>query len=218
MVSFDTLELLLERKDQVFICIPAGSEGQDKRLKAPISHEVTEALTSYEIKQLEDMIGYQEQLFDLFRSYGSVRLFCDANSGDSAYYIAHPDEWGELYQDFKVWLEELEDSEYNELVPSWVGDAVVIGEIPSSGNCILFLTKGSGKGKVFEFEHDGFQFIEVGKNLVTFVDHISTVTEELISNIQSHTRISDGETKTQWVPVGYKGVDKNGLEVACGED
>lgn len=216
-MSFDTLEQLLESRDQFFTCVPAGNDRKDKCLKAPISHEVTNALTSDEIKQLEDVIGYHDQLFELFRSYGSVRLFCDANSGDSAYYIAHPDEWEELYQDFRIWLEELDGSEYEELVPSWIGDAVVLGEIPSSGNYFLFLTKGIGKGKVFEFEHDGFQFIEVSKDVVTFVDRIATVTEELIENLQSHTRFSDGETKIQWIPIRYEGIDKNGLKVVCGE-
>lgn len=60
----------------------------------------------------------------------------------------------------------------NVLLPEWLGDAVVLGEIPSSGNCFLYVYKGEQQGKVFEFEHDGFEFIEAGKDIATFLDYI----------------------------------------------
>ncbi len=204
-MGLNKLEELLERKNQRFICIPAGAQsGEHTTFTAYITHEVSPPLASKQLKELEEKIGYHDQLFKLLSMYGSVRLFCDSLSDNSAYYLAHPDEWSDLYQNFNMWLENLDENERKDFLPGWIENALVIGEIPSSGNYYLFPLSGDERGKVFEFEHDGFEFIEEGKDLYRFIDKISTVNESLINNILSHTRYSDGKTDTQWLAQRYE--------------
>ena len=68
----------------------------------------------------------------------------------------------------------------------------------------MYVTKGDNKGKVFQFEHDGFEFVEMGKDLYSFIDKIATVTEELVDDILGHTRYSDGKTDVQWLAQMYE--------------
>lgn len=203
-MGLDALNKLLSRKDQKFICYPAGTQ-QDRHSKfeALITHEVSGPLDNTQLNDLEQKIGFHDQLFDLLSVYGSVRLYCDTLSESSAYYLVHPSEWDELNSDFNAWLDSLDEKERNELLPEWLDDAIVIGEVPSSGNYFLFPTQGSEKGKVFEFDHDGFEFLEKGKDLNSFMDKICSITEELLSDIRSHTRYSDGKTDTQWLVQEY---------------
>ena len=202
-MEFKALNQLVTSKNQRFLCIPAG-DSADTEFLAHITHEVTEALSNEDIEQLKQEIGVQEQLFKLLSTYGSVRLYCDTLSDDSAFYIAHPSEWQSLESDFRLWINDLDDQDKEELLPEWLDGAIVFGEIPSSGNYFIYLIKGEHQGKVFEFEHDGFEFLEAGKNIIDFLEYICSPTEKLIQNIQSHTRYSDGKTDTQWLAQSYK--------------
>ncbi len=201
-MEFKVLNQLIANKNQHFHCTPAGKSDENAFI-AQITHQVTDALSNSDIKRLEQEIGVQEQLFNLLSIYGSVRLYCDTLSDDSAFYIAHPSEWQSLENDFNLWINDLDDQEKEELLPDWLDDAIVFGEIPSSGNYFLYLIKGEHQGKVFEFEHDGFEFIEIGKSIIDFLEYICSPTEKLIQNIHSHTRYSDGKTDIQWLAQAY---------------
>lgn len=74
--------------------------------------------------------------------------------------------------------------------------------MPGAGNYLIVPIEGKEKGKVFEC--DGFEFIEVGENLGSFISHISNPTLDLVLNIASHTRFFDGKTDTQWLPKRYE--------------
>lgn len=203
-MGIEALKKLLGRKGQQFLCVPAGYSNGKEAFVANIEHEVAPPLTSDQLKVIENQIGYHDQLFSFLSLYGSIRLYCDTLSNASAFYLAHPGEWGDLQDDFHIWLDTIDDNEKSSLFPCWLEDSIVVGEIPSSGNYFLFLFRGSEKGKVFEFEHDGFEFIERGRCLYEFLEKISTVTESLLIDIQSHTRYSDGLTHTQWLPQEYR--------------
>jgi hypothetical protein len=199
----DSLQTLLSRKNQRFTCTPAGRKNDNTTFTAQITHEVTGGLPQEDIDALEQQIGHQDRLFSVLSGFGSIRLYCDTLSDGSAFYLAHPSEWENLENDFRMWLDDLDDDERAELLPDWLDDAIVIGEIPSSGNYFLFPVTGEHQGKIFEFEHDGFEFIEVGADLYSFLDYLCTVTDRLIANIRSHTRYSDGKTDIQWLANSY---------------
>jgi len=203
-MSLESLKILLNRRRQRFVCTPAGVDTDNKNdFTALITHKVTPPIEASRLKQLEKEIGCHDQLFELLSTYGSIRLYCDTLSEDSAFYVAHPDEWQELQEDFSIWLDDLDDDEEEDLLPDWIDNVIVIGEIPSSGSYYLLPTVGAEKGKVYEFEHDGFEFIKVGEDIFSFVDKICTVTDDLIGNILSHTRYSDGKTDIQWLAQKY---------------
>jgi hypothetical protein len=110
----------------------------------------------------------------------------------------------ELRELFEPWITDLPEDEVDELLPEWIKDCVVIGEVPNSGNYFLVPLSGAERGKVFEFEHDGFEFIESGSDLADFLSRKSTVTHELLQEILTHTRYSDGESDTQWLCESYQ--------------
>jgi hypothetical protein len=160
------------------------------------------------LAQLRAQIGDLPEVLEFYRKYGTVRLYCDTISSDvighaSAYYIAPPETWPELREGFEPWLEDLSGDERDELLPKWIDNYVVIGEVPNSGNYFLVPLEGEERGKVYEFEHDGFEFIEGGKNLAEFLTSKSTVTEELLQEILTHTRYCDGKSDTQWLCESY---------------
>ena len=66
------------------------------------------------------------------------------------------------------------------------GVAVVIGEVPQSGNYYLYVTKGDNQGKVFQFEHDGFEFIEMGNDLKYIQQTMGHSKIEITLNIYGH--------------------------------
>jgi len=197
------LEALLKREEQRFDCVPAGPIRSQGRFVANIYHETTSPLTHDELTELEAHIGLQKQLFEMLSIYGSIRLYCDALSESSAYYLAHPTEWERLGKEFNIWVNDLTECERDSLLPSWLDDAVVIGEVPASGNFFFYLLGGESQGQVFGFDHDGFEFVLEGVDLFGFLTKISTVTEALLADIQSHTRYSDGVTDIQWLPIDY---------------
>ena len=80
----------------------------------------------------------------------------------------------------------------------------VIGEVPNSGNYFMVPLCGEDIGKVFEFEHDGFEFIEAGTSFSDFLNGKSVVTDELLQEILGHTRYSDGVSDTQWLCESYQ--------------
>jgi len=67
---------------------------------------------------------------------GSLRLYSEPVSGESAFYIGAPPQWQHLDEDLRCW-EGLSEQEEEEPLPSWVDDCVVFGEIPGSGNYLM---------------------------------------------------------------------------------
>lgn len=108
-------------------------------------------------------------LSDFYCTFGELTLYLEEQSGDAAYFLASPSQWQELESDFRPWLEGIGQEETDEYLPDWTSDCIVIGEIPRSGNYLLVPTAGPEAGKVIEFEHDGFEFIELGTSLADFV-------------------------------------------------
>jgi hypothetical protein len=203
---FKQFEALLQRKNQRFVCTDNfwPRPGPDY-FTASIEHEVGHPLDDATLCRVAAQVGNLPELIEFYRRYGFARLFRDTKYTDligyaSAFYIAPPDAWPDLRISFTDWLDGLEEEEW---LPSWLDNYVVIGEIPKSGNSFLLPLAGPEHGKVYEFEHDGMEFIKRGKNLADFLNSISTVTDDLLAKIRGHTRYSDGKTDTQWMCIEY---------------
>lgn len=211
MTRFAELEALLARSNQRFICRDLGwpQPGPD-RFVARITHEVTPALSAEELDELRRQVPEVPQLAELYARHGSIRLYCDTTfhepwgSYSSAFYIAHPDEWADLAVGFGDWLADLDEKERAERLPSWIDACLVIGEIPSSGNYFLVPLEGPDTGGVFEFEHDGFEFIRQGDSIAGFIARLSTVSDALLHDIACHTRYFDGKSDMQWLVERYE--------------
>ncbi len=198
------LVALLNRENQRFECVSPGSfETGSDRFTACVKHIVEPPALGAGSVALMRRIRAIPQLVELYETYGSVRLYCDTIGDDSAFYLAPIEQWPYLKEGFSLWLEGLTDSEKEELLPEWITSYVVFGEIPQSGNYFLMPMAGEKIGQVFEFGHDGFEFIKRGRDVDEFLGYISTVNDALIEDILTYTRYSDGISDIQWLASKY---------------
>ena len=173
----------------VFHCVPRGSiEG--KRL-VNFSHH-------YESPEPQTDVPDMGMLKEYYSIFGNLWLYHHEDSGEAAFFIATPKHWEELREYFWGWIEIVDDEERNEIVPSWVEDSITIGEIPSSGNYLLVPTTGEKAGYVFEFEHDGFKFIELGSSLINFIDKVLSPDSSALKAMASHMTFFEENSDIQW--------------------
>lgn len=139
-------------------------------------------------------------LRDFYATFAQLTLFLDDETGDAAYFIASPSQWPELDGNFRPWMENIGEDEADEYCPAWVSECLVIGEVPRSGNYLLVPTTGAEAGKVYEFEHDGFEFIELGLSLPDFVASTLDLDTRRLTAIASHVRfIRPNESRQWWI-------------------
>ncbi|PZV02871.1 MAG: hypothetical protein DCF32_14600 [Leptolyngbya sp.] len=148
------------------------------------------------------------EVLEFYRRWGSARLYCDTVYNEpigyaAAFFIAAPASWPVLREGFEDWLDDLDEDERAELLPEWCDRCVAIGEIPNSGNYFLLPIEGNERGKVFMFDHDGFEFTERGQNFEEFIKTLCTVNDALLQEIRGHTRYSNGKTAVQWLCQQY---------------
>jgi len=120
-------------------------------------------------------------------------------SGDAAVYIARRDQWDELEQEFRAWLDGLSSEEIAEFVPEWTQQCVVVGEVPSSGNYFMVPLAGSEAGCIYEFEHDGFEFIRHASDIESFVFGLLDPDSAKLTEMASHMSFVEQENwSEQW--------------------
>lgn len=141
-----------------------------------------------EVDELPD-VGRLREFYGIF---GSVLFYADEATGDAARQLAAPDAWAELDEHFRDWLFDDED------LPEWVENCLVIGETPHSGNYILLAVDGDEAGRVFEFDHDGFEFTEAGADVVAYAAAMLRPDDARLTDFASHLRFIDADSDAQW--------------------
>lgn len=142
-----------------------------------------------------------DKLADFFETFSRLVLYHDPISDDAAFVIVSPDQWASLDSEFRPWLECVDenDEEQADLLPSWIGDCLVFGEVPRSGNYLLMPLSGEKRGFVYEFEHDGFEFIEYASDIEQFVYRFLDPSPSALTEMASHMRFVEGDDYgTQW--------------------
>jgi len=139
------------------------------------------------------------RLSDFYETFGSITFYVDPVSGDAARFLAGPSQWPALMADFGGWFDDMDESERQEYLPDWVDSCLVIGETPSSGNYVLMATHGDVAGKVFEFDHDGFEFVEQAKDIIEYAEKMLNPDAIRLTDFASHMRfIDEGQSRSQW--------------------
>ena len=137
-----------------------------------------------------------------YQTFESLTLYVDDATGEAAYHIASPAQWADLDDDFRPWLDDLDDDERAEYLPNWIDECLVVGEIPHSGNYLLVPTSGPDAGKVVEFEHDGVEFLELGASLPDFVLKSLDLDATRLTAMASHLRfMTEGDDAQWWIEV-----------------
>ena len=188
-MELSKLKQAVSNHSGVFHCVPRGNEDGTKLVNFKHHYETPESVTD-----IPD-IGMMKEFYSAF---GNLSLYHHEESGDAAFFIATPKHWEELREYFWGWIENLDDDEREEIVPNWVEDCISIGEIPSSGNYLLVPTSGEKAGYVFEFEHDGFEFIEHGSNLCDFVSKMLSPSSSTLTGMASHMTFFEENSDIQW--------------------
>ena len=196
-MNLNAIKDFLTRDKPRFICTAEGSEGE-ATYTAWIEHHATDPGAA-DVALLSEA---PESLRSFFSEFGSLRLYCDAHSSSSAFYLARPSEWAQLQQEFLNWIRML-SADGQSMVPDWVEDCVVFGEIPETGNYLIMPRQGPEAGKVYLFDCQAFDFVEEAPDLSAYLLAITTPDEALYEKIRQHTRYSDGETATQWLVREY---------------
>lgn len=173
----------------VFHCVTRGGASDSKQANFKHSYDPPGSVTA-----VPDL----GKLKEFYSTFGNLTLYHHKESGDAAFFLANPDQWETLQEHFLDWTENLDEEDQEELIPDWVSACVVVGEIPESGNYLLMSTSGDMKGHVFEFEHDGFEFRELGSNISEFVTNMLTPDSEALTNMASHMTFIEGNSIEQW--------------------
>jgi len=177
-----------------FDCVAIRSENNQKVVE--FRHETTPA-TGGEGATLPD-VG---RLREVYETFGAVIFYFDPISGDSARRLAPPSEWRELAASFGRWVDDLSEAEWLEFLPAGAsGEVLVIGETPHSGNYVLMPTAGELGGHVFEFDHDGFECIDVADDLEQYLERMLKPDAARLTDFASHMRfmMDDEPGGHQW--------------------
>ncbi|AOE50928.1 hypothetical protein [Kangiella sediminilitoris] len=172
-----------------FLCEAIGSESKEKIVR--FKHHIEPPQSSFSVPN----IGGLREFYDLA---SSLTLYSCEKDNEAAFYIAKPEQWETLENEFSGWTNMLDEDEKEAVLPDWYGEHIVIGEIPASGNYILVITDGFEAGATYEFEHDGFEFIKLGNSITDFVQKALDPDEAAFTNMASHMRFIDGESDQQW--------------------
>lgn len=185
MTELQSLRSAVQAHTGVFTCSEINRKGSTKQVKFRHFGSVPEL--SHEVPAI---LGLQ----DFYATFGHLLMYVDEQSDDAAYLIASPSQWQELDSHFRPWLEALEEDD----LPEWINDCIVVGEIPRSGNYLLLPATGPEVGKVFEFEHDGYEFLELGASLPDFVLRTLDLDSSRLTAIASHMRFILPDDRRQW--------------------
>lgn len=188
-MTLTNLEGLVKNHSGEFVCEQINNKGTTKII--PFKHLYDPPITSPEVPKIE-------KLPEFYMTFGRLVLYYDEKSGDAAVYIANPNEWEGLRERFCSWLEDLDEDEKSDLLPAWIENYLVIGEIPRSGNFLLVPTTGKAAGHIFEFEHDGFEFIELAEDIEEYVNTMIHPDSRTLTNMASHMRFIEDDPMIQW--------------------
>lgn len=172
-----------------FSCVQIRQEKNTRIV--PFRHAVSPPILTADLPPVPGLQAF-------YATFGSLTLYLDDQSGEAAYHIAAPSAWPALDEDFRPWLDGLTDEEAAECLPDWIDGCMVVGEVPYSGNYLLVPATGPEAGRVFEFEHDGFEFHELGETLPDFVNRALDLDARRLIAIASHLRFVVGDPGCQW--------------------
>jgi hypothetical protein len=201
-MSYEKFQALIEHRNPVFVCKPAGRSRDSERFTARISHVVRPPGTLLDLAHLQRIIPIgSERLLDFYRIHDGCMLYADTLSDAAGISLFKIRDMRQQTRSFREWRDRLAD----EGDENHLGTAIAVGECPHSGNYFAMPVEGPQAGKVFFVDHDDFHEGPFAVSFDDFLAQISTDPAHLLSvQLGCTTRYSDGETDTQWIPIEYR--------------
>jgi len=226
-MKFKKLDALLNDSACFFQCVEIDNPSNTKTVR--IQHKSEPALSAKMIKEVKSELGHISGIVEFYRQYGSISLFHDPISEETAFRIVSPENWNELKKRFSLWTKDLVNNDPDELLPEWIENCCVIGERPGTGNYYLMPSENKYSGAVFEFDHDGYLFIQRSEDFPSFINYLVTLDKSILEDISSTLRFIDTNSlSTQWVVSAYQdgstsiNLDEKGIEytlhITCTEN
>ncbi len=185
----EDLKSEVESHSGTFLCERMSRREQTKVVT--FSHVIGEPASSMEVPAMG-------RLQDFVDTFGSLLLYVDDQTGESAMHIASPSKWASLDSDFHDWIDQLNADERIEILPDWIDGCLVIGEEPKTGNYILMPIIGDEAGAVYFFDHDGFEFTRKANNVIHYVQRMLSPDDRLLRDMATHMRFVEDDPMIQW--------------------
>ena len=173
----------------VFACSGRGGDADTKTIS--FKHK-------FDPPEIDPEVPDTGKLKEFYATFGSLTLYHHEASEDAAFHIANPEGWSMVQEEFSGWIDDLDEEEEEELLPEWINECIAIGEIPYSGNYLLMPLSGEMSGHVFEFEHDGFEFIELASDLHEFIIKALNPDSRSLTKMASHMTFTEAGEDNQW--------------------
>lgn len=177
---------------------------------ARLRHELAAPASEAELRALREGFEqpFPQDFIDFYSAHNGATLYEDTVVNTAGFrtrgiYVAPISEWSVLGSEYEVWLDSLDEDEYEELVPDWARGAAVFAEVPNSGNYFLVVLSGEKRGQIVYFDHDGFEFDDFALRLPEFFARVTTEPATLLHDLGCYARYADGTTGTQWIPEEY---------------
>ena len=188
-MKLDDLLLQVSSHQGVFLC--EGIRRPEQRKEVQFSHRTSTILSETTLPD----IG---RLRDFYATFGSITFFVDELSGDEGKHLASPENWAELDAEFRGWIDHFSEEEKEDYLPDWVDTCLVIGEEPRTGNYLLMPTEGESEGRVFVFDHDGYEFVDEAEDIIAYVEYMLKPDNALLVSLASHMRFIEEGSQHQW--------------------
>lgn len=186
---FSELAKKLHAHTGTFLCEEIHTPAHTKQVR--FAHLVTPPQPAAEVPNVGDLRAF-------YAHFGRIVFYHDSLSGDSGRVLAPVTAWPELRDSLWDWFYPLDDEARAEILPPWIDGACVIGETPQSGNYLLVPTEGPEAGRVFEFDHDGYAFVQQADSLEAYVESLLKPDSATLTALATHMRFVGPDDTCQW--------------------
>jgi hypothetical protein len=202
------------RPHQRFVCSAAGEEN-GPRFTANIEHHLGKPAGAAAITALNKRLGTLATLYEpFFKAANGAVLYADTLSESAGVSMAAIEDWDELTREWKAWHEgqtyydpeaEDDDSDDDELpLPTWMKNAVAIGEAPQSGNYFVLALDGDERGNIYYCDHETLQPEFYASSMNEFLARLIWCDPpRMLLHLGCFARYADGKTDQQWIPEQY---------------
>lgn len=186
-----------------FHCTPAIAKKSKKTFIASIEHTFNKPATDKSLAALHDALGkFAGQAAAVYKQHDGLILYKDPKSHETGIALLPIKDWKEAAEDMRGLLEYLQEEPEND--PDQIYTGVAFATVISSGNYFVIPIEGPSAGKVFYADHDGWYESAFASDFDGFLARLVEDPVRLLNKeLGCHTRYSDGDTDTQWIPMEY---------------